>query len=132
MFKGFDVPGNRANGTFGRLRSFLTDALPHEAMPQVLSAIKTLQQVTHLRNAGQHAGAVRQAALALPALGLTFPIVDHQVAWWIVQVHVVNALDTIRTEIHSTTMHRSYSGPIRGSNRGRWQGRRPARISRGG
>jgi hypothetical protein len=47
MFKGLDVPGDRGDGTFSRLRSFLTEALPGGAMPQVLSAIETLRQVTH-------------------------------------------------------------------------------------
>lgn len=101
MFKGLDVPGTGA-GTFDRMRAFLNAKLPTEAMARVTPAIATLQKVTHIRNAGQHVGASRQAAEALPTLGITFPIVDHQTAWRAVQAHVVQALDTLRVEIHTT------------------------------
>lgn len=71
-------------------------------MARVETAVDLLQKTTHLRNAGQHSDAARQAARALPAFGLTFPITNYQTAWWAVQAHVTAALDTIREEIHAT------------------------------
>lgn len=102
LLKSMDVPGNSRDGTLTRLRQFLDAQLPEEAHSSVSAAIDILQAVTHLRNAGQHVDALRQAATALPALGLTFPILDHQDAWWAVQAQVRNALDRIRSEIAAT------------------------------
>ena len=102
MFKGLDVPGTEV-GTFDRLRSYLPSHLPAEAMTRVSTALDLLQKVIHLRNAGQHVDAARQAARALPAFGLTFPIANYQEAWWAVQAHVIAALDTIREEIRAAT-----------------------------
>ena len=71
-------------------------------MDRVTPAIATLRLVTHIRNGGQHVGASTQAAAALPAFGLSFPIADHTTAWQQVQAHAVAALDTIRDEIRAT------------------------------
>ncbi|GIF75680.1 MULTISPECIES: hypothetical protein [Asanoa] len=100
MFKGLDVPGTNG-GPFDRLRRFLRRALPAVSVPAILGAVDTLQHVTHVRNAGQHVGAAPQAATALRALGLPYPVTDHAGAWDVVQRQVINALDTIRAEANT-------------------------------
>ncbi|WP_346533801.1 hypothetical protein [Micromonospora sp. DPT] len=102
MFKGFDVPGDRQQGTLGRLRTFLAEYLTPEAMVRVESAVTVLQSVTYIRNAGQHMDAALQAAGALPSFGLTYPIRDIHQAWQSVQAHVVSALDALREEVQAT------------------------------
>jgi len=57
---------------------------------------------THVRNAGQQMDAATDAAMALPSLGLTYPITDFTHAWQTVQLHVTQALDTIRQEVQTT------------------------------
>lgn len=110
MFKGLDVPGTNG-GTFERLRRFLRRELPAASLPAVLAAVAALQHVTHIRNAGQHVGAAPQAATALPALGLPYPITDHTAAWDVVQRQVINALDTIRAEVNTLPSRPSRSVP---------------------
>ncbi|GAA3335881.1 hypothetical protein GCM10020358_05910 [Amorphoplanes nipponensis] len=102
MFKGFDPPGNDHQGSLHRLRVFLRDHLPAESVARVEPALATLRSATHIRNAGQHFDAATDAAMALPELGLTYPIIDFTHAWRTVQVHVTQALDTIRQEIQAT------------------------------
>ncbi|MEU4781794.1 hypothetical protein [Micromonospora sp. NPDC023633] len=102
MFKGFDVPGDQQQGTLRRLRSFLSGHLTAEAMVRVESALTTLQNVTHIRNAGQHMDAALAAADALRSFGLTYPISDIREAWQSVQAHVVSALGALREEIQAT------------------------------
>lgn len=113
MFKGLDAAPDMDAGPFDKMRRFLTRQLPAESLPAVRAAINTLFQVTHIRNGGQHVGAATQAAVALPALGLDFPITNHAAAWWIVQTHVINALDTIRVEANalSTTLQPARPAP---------------------
>jgi hypothetical protein len=101
MFKALDVPGTGA-GPFDRLRSYLPNQLPAEAMVRVNAALDLLQKVTHLRNAGQHVGAAGKAAQAVPAFGLIYPITNCQEAWWAVQTHVISALDALREEVQAT------------------------------
>jgi len=101
MFKGLNPRGTK-EGSFDRLAAFLATHLPEAAMDRVRQAIETLRLVTHVRNAGQHVGASPQAARALPKLGLSYPITDHQAAWRVVQARVIGALDTIREEVHGT------------------------------
>lgn len=101
MFKGLDPAPDMDAGPFEKMRRFLARELPAESLPAVRAAIDTLFHVTHIRNGGQHFGAATQAAAALPALGLDFPITDHAGAWRIVQTHVINALDTIRVEVNA-------------------------------
>jgi hypothetical protein len=102
MFKALDVPGRRETGPLNRLRIHLETYLTAEAMARVLTALDLLQKVTHLRNAGQHVGAAGQAAQALPAFGLSYPIMNYQAAWWSVQTHVIAALGAIREEVQAT------------------------------
>jgi len=123
LFKGLDADPNIDAGPFDKLRRVLLQQLPVESHPAVRTAIETLFQVTHIRNGGQHFGAAPQAAVALPALGLTFPITDHAMAWWIVQTHVINALDTIRAEVNTLPTSRAPAGT---PHRGRSRPRRPA------
>lgn len=101
MIKGLDVEGTE-EGSLNRLEDFLPNHLAPDAMDRVKQAIAVLRRVTHLRNAGQHAGVAEKAVKALPALGLTFPITDYQQAWWVVQAHVVAALDVLREELYAT------------------------------
>jgi hypothetical protein len=42
--------------------------------------------------------------VALTSLGLTFPITDYAAAWRTVQIHVINALDTIRAEVSVSSL----------------------------
>ncbi|MFE9207522.1 hypothetical protein [Micromonospora sp. NPDC007230] len=102
MFKGFDVPGDKQQGTLRRLRAYLSAHLTAEAMARVESALTTLQNVTHVRNAGQHMDAALQAAEALRSFGLTYPISDLSEAWRSVQAHVVSALGALREEVQAT------------------------------
>jgi hypothetical protein len=102
MLKGLNAPGDRTLGPLKRLAAFLQHELPAESVSSVDHAVSILQGVTHVRNGGQHAGAADVAAMALPSLGLTFPIVDHGAAWRTVQARVVEALDTLRDEIGAT------------------------------
>lgn len=102
MFKGFDVPGDQQQGTLRRLRTFLASHLANEAITRVDAALATLQNVTHVRNAGQHMDAALEAATALPSFGLTYPVTDFQHAWQSVQAHVVLALDSVREEVQAT------------------------------
>jgi hypothetical protein len=44
-----------------------------------------LRNATHVRNAGQHIDAAADAAMALPSLGLTYPVTDFTYAWQTVQ-----------------------------------------------
>jgi hypothetical protein len=118
MFKGLDIAGPGA-GPFDKMRRFLTQGLPAESLPGVLAAIDTLFNVTHIRNGGQHFGAATQAAVALPALGLSFPITDHVAAWWTVQTHVINALETIRAEVHALPTQPPRPAPASGRSRAR-------------
>ncbi|SCG78142.1 hypothetical protein GA0070613_6476 [Micromonospora inositola] len=118
MFKGFDVPGDQQQGTLRRLRVFLADHLTAEAMVRVESAVTTLQNVTYMRNAGQHMDAALQAAEALRSFGLTYPISDIREAWQTVQTHVVSALGALREEVQATL-------PAPGARRS--QARRPRR-----
>jgi hypothetical protein len=126
MFKGLDAAPDMDAGPFDKMRRFLTRELPAESLPAVRAAIGTLFQVTHIRNSGQHFGAAPQAAAALPALGLTFPITDYAAAWWIVQTHVINALDTIRVEVNAlpTTTRPARPAPAGAPGRGRSRSRR--------
>jgi hypothetical protein len=101
MIKGLDVEGTD-DGTLNKLEGFLPNHLTADAMDRVKQAITALRKVTHLRNAGQHAAVADRAAKALPGLGLTFPITDYQQAWWVVQQHVVAALDVLREELYAT------------------------------
>jgi len=100
MFKGMTIDGN-GRGHFDRLGDWLTAKLPLESQEAVIGAVDILRKVTHIRNAGQHADASRQAAIALPALGLSYPIADYQAAWQTVQTRTIAALDTIRVEIQA-------------------------------
>jgi hypothetical protein len=129
--KGLDVPG-RSGGPLDRMRQALTGALPAEALPSVLAAIDTLRQVTRVRNGGQHVGAATDAAAALPALGLTYPILDYPAAWWTVQARVTNALDTIRAEIRAAVppVPPDPSAPRRGQSRVRRPGSENPRARR--
>ncbi len=102
MFKGFDPPGDDHQGSLQRLRTFLRENLPTEAMARVEPALATLRSSTHVRNASQHIDAATDAAMALPSLGLTYPITDFTHAWQTVQLHVTWALDTVRQEIQAT------------------------------
>jgi hypothetical protein len=102
MLKGLTVPGASNLGPLKRLTAYLPDHLRAEAMGRVEHSIKTLQAVTHVRNGGQHVGAVGDAVTALPSLGLTFPVTDYEGAWRMIQAHVVAALDTLREEIRAT------------------------------
>jgi hypothetical protein len=98
----------------------------------VRAAIETLFHVTHVRNSGQHFAAATRAAAALPALGLTFPIADHAAAWWTVQTHVINALDTVRAEVNALPTAPRVPAPTGGPSRGRSRTRppRPAGTTR--
>jgi hypothetical protein len=70
MFKELNVKSDKGSGPFDKMRQLLLQRLPSESHPAVQTAIETLLQVTHLRNAGLHIGATVQAAAALPALVL--------------------------------------------------------------
>lgn len=121
MFKGLAVPG-REGGPFDRMESFLAGHLSDEAIGRVRQAVGTLRLVTHVRNAAQHVGASPQAARALPELGLSYPIIDPQAAWRVVQARVVEALDMIREEVHGTIRHGS--GPATDTRRSKQVRRR--------
>lgn len=99
MSKALNVQGDQKDGSLKRLAKFLPQHLSPEAMTRVEHAIAILQAATHVRNAGQHVGAVDDAVKALPSLGLTFPVVNHQAAWDTVQAKVIAALDTLREEV---------------------------------
>jgi hypothetical protein len=73
-------------------------------MVRIAPAIKVLDAVADVRNGGQHVGAMwdGRAVMALPTLGLTFPVVEHQAAWRTIQAYVIDALDTIQDEIRAT------------------------------
>jgi hypothetical protein len=101
MLKGFRVPGKENRKPLKELSEFLSEHLPAEAATRVDRALAVLQAVTHVRNGGQHVGAVEYAATALPSLGLTFPVVNHAAAWRMIQAHTVAALDTLREEIRA-------------------------------
>ncbi|MFG1833852.1 hypothetical protein [Micromonospora chersina] len=127
MFKGLDAAPDMEAGPFDKMRRFLTRELPAESLPAVRAAINTMFHVTHIRNSGQHFGAATQAAVALPALGLDFPITDHAAAWRIVQTHVINALDTIRVEVNTLpTGQPPRPTPVGAPGGGRSRPRRPA------
>ncbi|MFV2103985.1 hypothetical protein [Micromonospora sp. LOL_024] len=134
MFKGLDAAPDMDAGPFDKMRRFLTRKLSADSQPAVRAAIDTLFQVTHIRNGGQHIGAATQAAVAMPALGLDFPITNHSAAWWIVQTHVVNALDTIRVEVNAlpTTIQPVRPAPAGAAGRGRSRSRRPPSQGAGG
>jgi hypothetical protein len=99
MLKGLKVPGDPQLGSLKRLAAFLPQHLSPEAMSRVQHAIGILRAATHVRNGGQHVGAVGAAVEALPSLGLTYPIGDHHGAWFTVQAQVIAALDTMREEV---------------------------------
>jgi hypothetical protein len=128
MFKGLDAAPDMDAGPFDKMRRFLTSQLPAESLPAVRAAIDTLFQVTHIRNGGQHFGAATQAAVALPALGLEFPVINHAAAWRIVQTHVINALDTIRVEVNAlpATFQTARPASAGRPSQGRSRRRRPA------
>jgi hypothetical protein len=136
LLKGLKVQGRHHPKPLRRLAEFLTEVLPAEATTRVAGAIDILDAVTLVRNGAQHVDAVRdgKAVDALPVLGLTFPVVDHEAAWNTIQLHVIAALATIRDEVHATapaksaaptrptpssasTPHRSSSGQRRVSRR---------------
>jgi hypothetical protein len=60
--KGLDLPGPGA-GPLDKMRNILARSLPAEALPGVLAALDTLRNVTHVRNAGQHAGTAPAAGI---------------------------------------------------------------------
>lgn len=102
--------------------------LPPGSQAMVQAAIETLFHVTHIRNGGQHIQAATQAAKALAALGLSFPITEHATAWTTMQTHVIDALDTIRTEVNALPTARSARRTSTGgANRARSRTRRPRR-----
>jgi hypothetical protein len=81
--RAFIVPATP--GSLQRLRTFLRDNLPADATARVEPALATLRSATHVRNAGQHIDAAADAAMALPSLGLTYPVTDFTYAWQTVQ-----------------------------------------------
>jgi hypothetical protein len=117
MFKGFDPPGDGQQGGLQRLRTYLRDNLPAESMARVEPALATLRSSTHIRNAGQHMDAATDAAMALPSLGLTYPITDFTYAWQTVQLHVTWALDTVRQEVQATLSPSGHRSSARSGRR---------------
>ncbi|GAA3250732.1 hypothetical protein GCM10010532_097570 [Dactylosporangium siamense] len=125
MLKGMDAaPEEGDRFLLVKLRRYLSRRLATESQPAMRTAVDILFHVTQIRNSGQHAGAAPEAATALPALGLAFPVADYAVAWRTVQAQVINALDSLRVEVSALPNY--LAGPSQAARQG------PARTRRRG
>lgn len=87
--------------TLERLGPYLCRILPEEAHERMRNAVAVLNAARHLRAAGQHHAAQREAVSAYQILGLRYPVVNWQAAWAHIQAVVASAIDAIRDELQA-------------------------------
>jgi hypothetical protein len=82
---------------------YLTRELGPASETRIGDAITTLEHAISVRDAAQHTEAGDRGVQGLNALGVGHPIGDYSRAWQLLTSRVVEALDTLREEIATTS-----------------------------
>jgi hypothetical protein len=101
-----DQPGAPDQHPATRLGAFLIRRLPDVDKDRVERAVRTLTQIKSVRHGSQHDGAASEAAQALRALGIGYPIRDYATAWEQIRAAAIGAFEALREEIEAS--ERSY------------------------
>lgn len=86
-----------------RLKADVTALVDEEARPRVAAAIRILELVVGLRDAGQHGAAGDRGLEAFRELNLAYPPVDWRMAWNAISTRTVGALNSLREELDAVS-----------------------------
>lgn len=94
-----DPPRKGRDHPLARLEADIAALVDEEAVPRVAAAIRILDLVVGLRDAGQHGAAGERGLEAFRELNLAYPPVDWRMAWNTISARTVDALSTLREEL---------------------------------
>lgn len=99
-----DLEDDLRKGTINRLEACLKEQLPADSVAALGEPIKTLRALVGVRAAFQHANAAQRLPVVLHALGISYPLRDHGLAWGVMRARAVEALNTIRDTLRRSTL----------------------------